>query len=102
VGTRPRQVFEIVMMEAAFLAVVCILLGSVVALILNSYVSAHGIRLSEPISYGGIKLASMNTELNLRSFLIPALTVLATAGLAALFPSLKAARTVPAKTMRMH
>ncbi|HUT07404.1 MAG TPA: FtsX-like permease family protein [Candidatus Latescibacteria bacterium] len=102
VGTRPRQVFEMVMMEAAFLAVICILLGSVVALILNSYVSAHGIRLSEPISYGGIKLASMNTELNLRSFLIPALTVLATAGLAALFPSLKAARTVPAKTMRMH
>lgn len=102
VGTRPGQVFKIVMTEALFLALVCILLGCLVAFFLNSYVSTHGIRISQPITYGGIQLENMTTEINLRSFLIPAFTVLATAFFAALFPALKASRTVPVKSMRVH
>ncbi len=102
VGTRPRQVFKIVMTEAAVLALICIVLGAVIAFFLNSYVSSHGIRLGEPISYGGITLEDMTTEINLRSFLIPAFTVFATAFLAGFFPAVKAARTVPVKSMRMH
>ncbi len=102
VGTRPRQVFRIVMTEAVVLALLCVLLGGIAAFFLNTYVSTHGIRLGQPISYGGITLESMNTELNLRSFLIPASTVLATAFLAGFLPAVKAARTIPVKSMRMH
>jgi putative ABC transport system permease protein len=102
VGTRPRQVFRIVMLEAVLLALFCVLLGSVAAFFLNTAVSSHGIRLGEPISYGGITLRDMRTELNLRSFVIPAATVIATAFLAGFLPAVKAARTVPVKSMRTH
>ncbi len=102
VGTRPRQVFRVVLMEAGILALFCILLGTVAAFFLNSYVSTHGIRLGEAISYGGITLKKMTTEINLRSFLIPGFTVLATAFLAGFFPAFKAARTIPVKSMRTH
>jgi putative ABC transport system permease protein len=102
VGTRPRQVFRIVMLEAVLLALFCVLLGGVAAFFLNTAVSSHGIRLGEPISYGGITLRDMRTELNLRSFVIPAATVIATAFLAGFLPAVKAARTVPVKSMRTH
>ena len=90
------------MTEAVALALFCILLGAAVAFFLNTYASSHGIKLGEPISYGGITLEDMTTEINLRSFLIPAFTVLATAFFSGLFPAVMAARTVPVKSMRMH
>jgi len=101
-GTRPRQVFRIVISEAAALALVCVLLGAVTAFGLNTYASTHGISLGDPISYGGITIEDMTTEINLRSFLIPALTILATAFLSAFFPAVMAARTAPVRSMRMH
>ncbi len=44
----------------------------------------------------------MRSEINLRSFIIPAVTVLACAVLVSLVPAVKASRTEPARTMRMH
>jgi len=44
----------------------------------------------------------MKAEINARSFYIPALTVLLSSFIIGLFPSLKAAHTDPAKSMRFH
>ena len=68
----------------------------------NAYLSRHGIRFSSGLTYGGMVFDTMKSEINLRSFIIPAVTVFICAVLVSLFPALKAARTEPARTMRMH
>jgi ABC-type lipoprotein release transport system permease subunit len=44
----------------------------------------------------------MYSEVNLRSLMIPAITVMVTANVISVFPSLKAAHIEPARAMRMH
>jgi ABC-type lipoprotein release transport system permease subunit len=102
VGTRPSQIVKMVLAEVNILAVVCILAGAAVGLLLNYLFSVHGISLPEPISYGGMKFQHMQAEINARSFYIPAITVLFVATFVSLFPAFKAARTDPARSMRIH
>ncbi len=99
-GTRPRQILCLVLYEVNIIAIFSIVTGSGLAYLANNWLSRHGISLSEPFSYGGMTFKTMYAEVNLKSFLIPTLAVLATAVLVSLLPALKAARTDPAKTMR--
>lgn len=101
-GTRPWQIVKLVVAEVNFLAVFSILLGVVAGFFINLYLSHHGITLTEPFSYGGMKFTHMMSEINWRMFVIPAITVFVSAVLVGFFPALKAGRTEPAKTMRMH
>lgn len=102
VGTKPSQIVKMVLMEVNVLGVVCILVGTVVGLILNYIFSVHGYTLPEPLTYGGMKFQHMMSEVNFRSFYIPAITVIISATLVSLFPAIKAAHTDPARSMRMH
>lgn len=102
VGTKPGQIVKMVLAEVNILAVVCIILGAAVGLLLNYLLSIHGISLPEPISYGGMKFQHMQAEINARSFYIPTITVLLVATLVSLFPAIKAAKTEPARSMRIH
>jgi len=101
-GTRPWEIFRMVIYEADFLALGSVALGSVIALVLNYAFSIHGVTLGEPYSYGGVNFDRFRTELNLRSFLIPAATVMVSALTVAVFPALRAAWTDPARAMRIH
>jgi len=102
VGTRPGQIIKMVLAEVNILAVVCIIAGAAVGLLLNYLLSIHGISLPEPISYGGMHFQHMQAEINARSFYIPAITVFLVATLVSLFPAFKAAKTDPARSMRIH
>jgi len=99
-GTRPRQILALVVYEINMLAVLSIVAGSGIAYGVNNWLSRHGITLSEPFSYGGMIFQTLYSTVNLKSFLVPALAVFGTATLVGLLPGIKAARTVPAKTMR--
>ncbi|MGA1845326.1 MAG: ABC transporter permease [bacterium] len=99
-GTRPRQILALVIYEINMLAILSIAAGSGLAYGANKWLSLHGITLSEPFSYGGMTFHTLYSMVNLKSFLVPALAVLGTATLVSLLPAVKAARTVPAKTMR--
>jgi len=101
-GTKPGQIIKMVLLEVNILGAICIVLGTAVGLLLNYIFSIHGISMSEPMTYGGIKFQHMFTEINARSFTIPAVTVLLSATLVGFFPALKAARTDPARAMRVH
>ena len=101
-GTKPRQLFRLILLEINCLALGSILAGSVIALIVNYFLSVHGVSFSESFTYGGVEFGTMYAEINLNSFLIPAVTVILTASLVALFPALKAIRTDPARSMRIH
>jgi len=101
VGTRPGQIVKMVVAETSILALASIVLGSVIGGLLNLYFAEHGIVLANPINWGSMQLDRMKGEVNLRSFVLPTLTVLVTSLLVCIVPALKAARTEPAETMRM-
>jgi putative ABC transport system permease protein len=102
VGTKPREILKLVLLEVAILAIFSILSGAVLGLGANSFLSNHGIKFGQGFTYGGMTFDSMYSEVNIRSFIIPAVTVLLCSVLVSLYPSIKAAKTEPAKTMRMH
>ncbi len=101
-GTRGRRLVGLVLGEVLLLALASVIVGSVIAFGLNYWVSIQGITLSEPFTYGGVTFDVLKTEINLRSFVIPAVIVVLTAVTVALGPAMMAVRTDPAKSMRMH
>jgi ABC-type lipoprotein release transport system permease subunit len=101
-GTKPGGVFRLILWETGLLALASIVVGSGIGALGNYLLSIYGLALPEPISYGGMEFRQMHAEINFRSFSIPALTVMITALAVSIFPALKAARTEPATTMRMH
>jgi putative ABC transport system permease protein len=102
VGTRPVAIVRLVLAEVSILALFSIILGAGLSLAINLLLSHHGINLHEPLTWGGMRFETLKSEINARSFYIPCLTVFFSALLVSFFPSLKAARTDPAKSMRMH
>jgi putative ABC transport system permease protein len=105
VGTRPRQIFYLILLEMQLLALISAVLGFGFSLPLNSYLSHHTIPVtsmfSKPVTFGGMQYTGVTAEVNARSFVIPALTVIVSAFLVSLFPAIKAARTDPAKSIRI-
>jgi ABC-type lipoprotein release transport system permease subunit len=101
IGTRPRQVFGLVIIEVFEMALLSVAAGSIVAYALNYAFSIAGIPIP-PVEYGGVTFEEMFTEINARSFSIPLLSVVASAVFISVFPALKAARTQPAAAMRYH
>lgn len=102
VGTAPSRIFRLVILEVLIMAVIGICLGFGVSLVVNYYLSIDGIAMPEPMTYGGIEFSHMYTEINARSYYIPALTVIFTAFIVSIFPAARAARVAPARAMRIH
>jgi putative ABC transport system permease protein len=102
IGTKPVQIVRLVLAEVSLLALGSIAFGGIVSLGLNAFLSSHGIHLSSAFTYGGMKFQVLQSEVNARSFVIPALTVFLSAAVVGFFPALNAARTDPAKSMRFH
>ncbi len=102
IGTSPGQVFRLVVTEVFIMSVIGILVGAALALTANYLLSLHGITYPRPFTYGGIEFSAMYSEINARSFYIPAVCVIVSALLVSCFPAAKAARIAPARAMRTH
>ena len=104
-GTRPRQVFSLILFEVQLLALMSIILGFGLSLPINFYLSQHEFPItswfSKPVTFGGMQYVSFTSEVNARSFIVPAITVLVSAFLVSLFPAVKASRTEPARSIRI-
>ena len=101
-GTKPRQIFGVVVIEVAFIALGSIVIGALFGASLNYLLSIYGISLPQEFSYGGIVFQTMYAAVTVRSLAIPAVTVLVSAILVSLFPAIRAARIAPAAAMRAH
>ncbi len=102
VGTKPVQIFWLVVCEVVIIALGSICIGALLAVLINYLLSIYGITYPEEITYGGMKLKTLYAEVNVRSLVIPAVTVMLSAAIVSLFPAIKAARIMPAKAMRTH
>ena len=101
-GTQPGQIIRLILSEVAVMACISIIIGSLIALITNTSFSWELPESLGSLTYGGVEFKTMTSELNVRSFVIPAITVYISAIFVSIFPALKAARIAPAKAMRMH
>jgi ABC-type lipoprotein release transport system permease subunit len=101
-GTRPQQIFWLVITEVNILAIFSIIIGAILGTLFNYLLSFHGITLPQSFTYGGMEFKTMYTEVNARSIYIPLITVLFSAFVVSIFPALKAAKTEPARSMRIH
>ena len=102
IGTRPTQVFRLVLYEVSIMAVISILIGIVAALLINYWFSVHGISMPLTFTYGGMEFTHYYAEVNAHSLYIPAITVMVSAMIVSIFPALKAARIAPAQALRTH
>ena len=108
VGTKPRQIFWLVLYEVNIIALASVMIGTILALgiplstLINYLLAINGVAFPE-ISYGGMKFqTALYVEVNARSIYIPAITIVVSAMVVSLFPALKAAFVTPAKAMRTH
>jgi ABC-type lipoprotein release transport system permease subunit len=99
-GTRPFQVFQLIVIETAFLSLLSIVPGSVSGILANWILSVKGITLSTPLEWGGFYFDTITAKITLRSILIPAAVVFSTAILVSILPAIRAARVVPVKALR--
>lgn len=101
-GTRPFEVFRMVLFEIGIMAVISVIAGAALGVAFNYYFSIHGIPLPTAFDWGGIQVSQMYTYPTPRSVYLPAITVVLTSFIVSAFPALKAARIAPAQAMRMH
>ncbi len=102
VGTKPVQIFWLVVCEVVIIALGSVCVGALLGVLLNYLLSIYGITYPQEITYGGMKLKTLYAEVNVRCLVIPAIAVMLSAFIAGLFPAIKAARILPAKAMRTH
>jgi len=102
VGTKPRHIFALILLEANFLAFLAVAAGSALSLALNGYLAVHGFQYAQDFTFAGMQFSRVYSALNVEVFAIPAVTILVFTSLVAFFPALKASRLDPARTMRLY
>lgn len=102
IGTAPNQVFTLVILEVMIMAMMSLAIGAGLAYLANYALSIHGIDMPQAFTYGGVEFKTMYTEINLRSFYLPALAVALSAAIVSIVPATRAAHIEPAKAMRLH
>lgn len=101
-GTRPFQIFMLIVFETVFLAVISIIIGTIIGMLANWWFYVYGITYSTPIEYGGYVFDKLTAKITLRSVLMPAAIIFSTALLVSVWPAIRAARIIPVKTMRSN
>ena len=102
VGTKPMQIFWLVICEVVIITLGSICVGALLGVLVNYLLSIYGITYPEEITFGGMKIKTLYAVVNVRCLIIPAITVMVSATVVGLFPAIKAARILPARAMRTH
>ncbi len=100
IGTRPRDIFIMVIMETSMLAFVSIFIGFFFALAINFKLSTLGIPYPMPIEIGGMALHHLYSEVTFFNLWIPAMVVTLSSVGVSVIPALRAAQIVPVKAIR--
>ena len=100
IGTRPSAVFTLIMLESFVLAVISCLLGLLISIPVNFWLSIDGIAMPEKIEMGGIVFDTMLGELSWYVISLPTLVVIASTLVVSLIPAIKAAQISPLKALQ--
>lgn len=94
VGTRPSDVFWMIVVETMLLGVLSCIAGFALSLPLMDYLNTVGIPIP-PVEMGGMVMDSMVAEISVPVFLYPLALVLATSFVVSLWPATHSARVTP-------
>lgn len=100
IGTQPKTVFSMIMLESFILALASCLLGLIFAFPMVYWLSTAGLRLPEPIDMGGVMFDSILAELTLFSVLTPFAVIIGTTLLVSLIPAIRAAKISPLQALQ--
>lgn len=98
VGTRPGNVFSMILVETMVLAVLACIVGLALALPALNYLEVTGIPVP-PVEVAGVFYDAMYAEISATSLVIPGALVLTTAFLVSLWPATRSARITPAQAL---
>ncbi len=94
VGTRPGQVFWMIVVETMVLGVLSTVIGFIASLPIMKYLNVTGIPIP-PVEVGGMIMDAMVVEISASVFIYPVALVLITAFLVSLWPAAHSARITP-------
>lgn len=100
IGTRPKTIFSMIMLESFLLAFASGILGFIFAMPLVYWLSTAGLSLAEPIDMGGIMFDSIQAELTVFSVLTPLTVIIGTTLLVSLIPAIRAAKISPLQALQ--
>ena len=99
-GTLPKQLFSLILMEGIFLSLICTAVGLIFSLSLNYYLTKNGIVFSEPIPVAGTTISELRAQISLDSYLYPTLLIILTTLLATLYPGIKSSKIGVSEALR--
>lgn len=99
-GTLPRHIFALIVLESLALALLATAVGAIIAFFAISYLSVDGINFEEPLKVAGMVIEEHRARLVPVAFVVPGLTVLITTAIASLYPAARAARLPIADCLR--
>lgn len=100
IGTRPDQIFKLIVLETFFLSILSVIAGTGIGVLANWWFHVYGVTYPTPIEYGGYLFERLTSEISLRSIVIPPLIIIGTALMVSIWPAIRAARIIPVKAMR--
>ena len=100
IGTRPRQVFFMIVVETMVLGVIGCIIGFALALPVLLKLSVNGIPLPNTVDVGGMAFETLLTEISVSTLGLPVLLVLGTSLIVSLWPGLRSARVTPTQALR--
>ncbi len=99
-GTRPRQIFSLIVLETGLLAILSSLVGAILGSLALWYFAAVGITYPEPVTVAGYALTTLTAEITPAAYYKPFLIIFLTALLVSIVPALRAARIKPVDALR--
>ena len=100
IGTRPRDIFIMVILETFILTAISIFIGLFIALLINYKLSQIGIPYPMPIEIGGMALHYLYGQVSFFNLWVPALVVTLSSVGVSIIPAIRAAKIVPVKAIR--
>ncbi len=100
IGTRPRMVFQLIMLESSILAFASCLFGLIFSLPVIYWLVHVGLSLPEPIDMGGIPFQALKGELNWFSVLTPAASIFISTFIVSIYPAARAAVISPLEALQ--
>jgi ABC-type lipoprotein release transport system permease subunit len=101
-GTRPFQVFSLIITETLIMALFSVILGALFGTFFNYLLVVYGWDYPVPVDVGGFVLSTMHGTWKTMIFIYPLVITLSTAAIVSVFPGIRAMRILPVKAMRIH
>jgi ABC-type lipoprotein release transport system permease subunit len=99
IGTRPSDLFWMIVVETMVLGVLACIAGFILSIPAMNFLNTTGIPIP-PVEMGGVVMDSMVAEISVPVFLFPLALVLVTAFLVSLWPAAHSARITPVAALR--